>query len=350
MKTRYKDLKGKVVVITGASAGVGRATAMAFARAGAQLALLARDPAALEVTKDDIEAAGGVALIFPLDVRNASAVREAAAQCEAVLGPIDVWVNNAMTTVFSKVQDLTEEEVEAVTATTYLGYAYGTMAALSSMRRRDRGVIVQVGSALAYRGIPLQAAYCGAKHAIRGFTDALRTELIAEGSHVRITAVHLPAINTPQFDWARSHRDRLPRPVPPVYRPEVAANAIVKAAQRPEREYWLGISTPFLIIGNALFPGLIDRHLAGEAVSGQDRPRRRPARRRDNLLTPVTGLHGVDGAFGGEAKSGALRVSELPLRSGVAIGSGLVLLAAGTAIGRTLRARRRLQERAHGRS
>lgn len=334
MRKRQESFTGKVVVITGASAGVGRATAIAFGRAGARLALMARDARALEETKREVETAGGCVKIFPLDVRDAQAVKTAAAECEAELGPVDIWVNNAMVTVFSKVEDLTAEEVEAVTATTYLGYVHGTMAALKSMRPRGRGLIIQVGSALAYRGIPLQAAYCGAKHAIRGFTDALRAELIADGSGVQITALHLPAINTPQFDWARSHRKQLPRPVAPVYEPEVAAEAILRAARRPAREYWLGTRTPLLIMANALFPALIDRQLAAEAVTGQDRPRSRLPGRRDNLQSPVPGGHGVEGAFGREAKPRALLVSETRVRAGCAIGGGILLLTAGIGIGR----------------
>lgn len=340
MRRRQENFTGKVVVITGASAGVGRATAIAFARAGAHLALMARDARALDKTRQEVEAAGGSAQVFPLDVSDAHAVSVAAAKCEAALGPIDIWVNNAMATVFSKVEDLTAEEVEAVTATTYLGYVHGTMAALNSMRPRGRGLIIQVGSALAYRGIPLQAAYCGAKHAIRGFTDSLRAELIADDCGVQITALHLPAVNTPQFDWARSHRKRLPRPVAPVYEPEVAAEAILHAARRPAREYWLGSKTPLLIMANTLFPALIDRQLAAEAVTGQDRPRSRLPGRKDNLESPVPGGHGVRGAFGREAKPRAMIVSETRIRAGCAIGGGLLLLAAGIGLGRYFLQRR----------
>lgn len=331
---RVQNLRGKVVVITGASAGVGRAAALAFARAGACLALMAREARALEETRQEIADAGGCAHAFPVDVSNARALRRAAEKAEATLGPPDIWINNAMATVFSKVEDLTAEEVEAVTATTYLGYVYGTMEALRSMRRRGRGQIIQVGSALAYRGIPLQAAYCGAKHAIRGFTDALRSELMADNCKVRLTAVHLPAINTPQFDWARSHRRRLPRPVAPVYDPEVAASAILMAAMRPVREYWLGSRTPLLILANAVFPGLVDRQLAASAVTGQDRPRRRAPGRQDNLRTPVQGGHGVTGSLGEEARPRALILSETLVRAGGALGGGLVLMAAGMVIAR----------------
>src|SRR5690606_8404563 len=208
---------------------------------------------------------------FPLDVADAEAVFRAAEECEAQLGPIDVWVNNAMATVFSRVEDLTPEEVRRVTEVTYLGYVHGTMAALRHMRGRDRGVIVQVGSALAYRGIPLQAAYCGAKHAIRGFTDSLRTELHHNGSNIKLTAVHLPAVNTPQFDWARTHEPEAPRPVAPVFKAEAAARAIVHAARYPRREYWLGGSTSLVILANTLLPGFLDRYLAANALEGQHR-------------------------------------------------------------------------------
>ncbi len=333
---RVSGLGGSVVVVTGASAGVGRATAQAFAKAGAKVALIARETTGLERTKAEVEAFGGQAATFPLDVADAEAVFEAARACEAQLGPIDVWVNNAMATVFSPVEDLTPEEVRRVTEVTYLGYVHGTMAALRMMRRRDRGVIVQVGSALAYRGIPLQAAYCGAKHAIRGFTDSLRTELEHSGSGIRITAVHLPAVNTPQFDWARTHRQKLPRPVAPVYAPETAARAILRAARRPEREYWLGGTTQLTILANMIFPGLMDRYLARGAVEGQDRPEDAPSDRPDNLFEPVGGAHRTEGSFGGEARGQALWLAAPRTRVGAAFGLCLVAGVAGAVLGAAL--------------
>src|SRR5690625_5116937 len=211
------DLYNSVIVITGASAGIGRAAAHRFARAGAKIALIAREPQALESTRRELESAGARAMVIALDVADADAVFAAAGAIEEELGPIDIWVNNAMVTVFSKAENLCPEEVRRVSEVTYLGAVYGTLAGLREMRRPDQGVIVQVGSSLAYRGIPLQAAYCGAKHALRGFTDSVRTELHHDGSRIQVTMVHLPAINTPQFDWARSKRTRLPRPVAPVY-------------------------------------------------------------------------------------------------------------------------------------
>jgi len=325
---------GRVVAVTGASAGVGRAVALRFAQAGAMVGLMARDAAALEDTRAQIERAGGVAAAVPTDVAQAEAVFATADEIERKLGPIDVWVNDAMLTVFSPVSELTPEEVRRVTETTYLGYVHGTMAALARMRPRNRGVIVQVGSALAYRGIPLQAAYCGAKHAIRGFTDSLRAELRHERSGIRVTMVQLPAMNTPQFDWARTHMSHEPRPVAPVYRPEVAAKAIVDAASRCEREIWLGWSTVAAILGNMVAPGFLDRYLARTTVAGQET--RAPVRpdRRDNLAAPVHGLHRVHGRFEAEARSSTVIVSGTWARlAGAAL--GLVLAAAsGYAAGR----------------
>lgn len=314
----------KVIVVTGASAGVGRATALGFARGGARLALLARDEAGLADTKAEIESIGGTAVAFPLDVADSGAVLAAAEACEARLGPIDVWVNNAMATVFAAVADLTPEEVRRVTEVTYLGYVHGTMAALHFMRPRNRGVIVQVGSSLAYRGIPLQSAYCGAKHAIRGFTDSVRTELIHSRSAVKLTTVHLPAVNTPQFDWARTHQAKLPRPVAPVYTPDTAARAIIRAAQHPAREYWLGGMTPVIILANMLLPGVLDRYLAANAIQGQERIEAVPAARADNLFQPAEGIHRKDGSFGGEARDAAMLFEAPRLRVGAFLGACLL--------------------------
>lgn len=345
------DLKGRVVVITGASAGVGRASARAFARAGARVALIARDPEGLESARAEIASFGGQAIAFAADVADADAIFAAARDCEAQLGPIDFWVNNAMATVFSPITDLSPDEVRRVTEVTYLGCVHGTMAALRHMGPRNRGVIVQVGSALAYRGIPLQAAYCAAKHAMRGFTDSLRTELRHANSGIQVTMVHLPAINTPQFDWARTHRKMLPRPVAPVYKPTVAANAVLRAARDPRREYWLGGMTPLMILANMLFPGLLDRHLANSAVEGQERPQKVPAGRPDNLFKPLSGAHRTDGAFSGEARSHGSLMPAPQTRVGAAVGAclvaGLVGVALGTRLGaghapqRSLPARRR---------
>ena len=322
-----RDFEGSVVAITGASAGVGRATARAFARKGARVALIARDRDALEETKAEIESVGGQAMCFPADVADDERVFEVAEEIERELGPITIWVNNAMATVFSPVSELSPREIRRVTEVTYLGYVHGTMAALKYMKKRNRGVIVQVGSSLAYRGIPLQAPYCGAKHAIRGFTDALRVELMHEGSDVALTTVHLPAINTPQFDWARAHQEYAPRPVAPIYGASVAARAILRAARDPRREYWLGTSTPLTIIGNMVAPGLMDRILSAQAVSGQRTSRRiDPESRRDNLFQPVSGRHRTEGSFGNEARDSTLLFPAPSLRFGAALGG---LLAAG---------------------
>src|SRR6185437_16701802 len=252
-------MKNEVVVITGASAGLGRASAREFGRKGAKVGLIARGLAGLEAAKREIEAAGGSALVLPVDVSDAKAVENAAESVEREFGPIDIWVNNAMASVFSPVKEMQAEEYKRVTEVTYLGVVYGTLAALKRMLPRDRGAIVQVGSALAYRGIPLQAAYCGAKHAIQGFMDSLRTELLHDGSHVHVTMVQLPALNTPQFTWSRAKLPRSPQPVPPIFQPEVAADAIVWAASHPRRELMVGWPTVKAILDNAVAPGIADR-------------------------------------------------------------------------------------------
>src|SRR5690242_2651519 len=259
----------QVVVITGASAGVGRATAPAFGERRARVGLLARGRDGLEAAKQEIEIAGGKAFVFPLDVANSEQVEAAAQAVEENLGPIDVWINNAMTSVFSPVKEMTAEEFKRVTEVTYLGFVYGTLSALRRMLPRDRGVIVQVGSALAYRGIPLQAAYCGAKHAIQGFMDSLRCELLHDGSKVQVTMVQMPALNTPQFGWVKSRLPHRAQPVPPIYQPEVAAEAIVWAAHHPRRELYVGFSTVKAIIGNNIAPWLGDWYLARVGYAAQ---------------------------------------------------------------------------------
>ncbi len=333
--------RGKVVMITGATAGVGRATALAFAQQGARLGLIARDQAALEALRDEVKAMGVRSRIFPIDVADAEAVAAAAADVEQRLGPIEVWVNNAMTTIFGKVRDLTAEEIRRVTEVTYLGYVHGTLAALQAMGQRDRGTIVQVGSALAWRGIPLQAPYCAAKHAIQGFTESLRTELMHDGSGIQVTTVHLPAINTPQFDWARTKTGHEPRPVAPVFAPEVAARAIVKAARKPMREYWLGSSTIKTVLGSLLSPAIADWVLVRSAVSGQAREDTTTPARPDNLIDPVTGLHRTSGAFGDEARQSAVLVPASVAVLGTAVGVALAAGLAGAAIGRLTQNNRR---------
>ncbi len=286
-----------IVAITGASAGVGRATVRAFAREGADVGLLARGIDGLEAARREVEAAGHRALVVPTDVADAAAVEAAAERIERELGPIDVWVNNAMVSVFSPVKELTSEEIRRVTEVTYLGTVYGTMAALKRMLPRDRGSIVQVGSALAYRGIPLQAAYCGAKHAIQGFTESLRCELLHDHSRVRVSMVHPPAMNTPQFGWMRSRLPREPQPVPPIFQPEIAAEAIVWAAAHGRREISVGGPTVAAIWGNKIAAGLFDRYLARTGYDSQQTNQPVDPNRRDNLWHPIAGDHGARGRF-----------------------------------------------------
>jgi short-subunit dehydrogenase len=327
----------RTCVVTGASAGVGRAVALQLAPEGVRIGLIARDADALAQVAREVEAAGGQALCLPLDVTDADAVFDAADQVERRFGPIDAWINNAMTTVVGRVVDTPVVEVQRVTDVTYMGYVHGTVAALRHMLPRDRGVIVQVGSALAYRGIPLQAAYCAAKHAVRGFTDSLRTELLHDGSQVRLTAVHLPAINTPQFDWSRAHTPRSPRPVAPVYEPEVAARAIVRAARHPRREDWLGSHTPLTILGDMLLPGFLDRYLAHAAFDGQQTGQPIDPGRSDNLFTPARGKHRTAGSFADEAQPRAVTFPGGLTRIGavlLACGIGAAMAAAGSAIRR----------------
>lgn len=296
----------RVVVVTGASAGVGRATVREFARRGATIGLIARGEDGLLAARREVEAIGGRALVCPADVADADAIEAAAARIEAELGPIDAWVNNAMNSVFAPVLQTTPDEYRRVTEVTYLGYVYGTLAALKRMTPRDEGVIVQVGSALAYRSIPLQSAYCAAKAAIRGFTDSLRSELIHDGSHVRVTAVHLPALNTPQFDWVRSKLPNKGQPVPPIYAPEVAARAIVRAAVHPRREYFVAPTTLKAFLGQKFVPGYADRKLAKDAYGAQQRPEPQPVDAPDNLYAPLPGDRGAHGSFTALQKSRTL--------------------------------------------
>jgi len=291
----------KVVVITGASAGVGRAAAREFARMGADVALLARNADALDNARAEVESYGRRALAIPVDVSDADAVERAAHLVESQLGPIDVWVNNAMVTVFSPVELLQADEVRRVTEVTYLGAVNGTLSALKRMLPRGRGVIIQVGSALAYRSIPLQAPYCGAKAAIRGFTDSLRTELLRSGSRVRVTMVQMPALNTPQFDWCRTRMPRKPQPVPPIFEPEVAARAIVWASRHRRREVFVGASTVAAIWGNRLAAPLLDRYLSRTAYDAQLAAEPVEPNRRDNLWQTVPGDHGAHGRFRDQA-------------------------------------------------
>lgn len=332
-----------VVVVTGASAGLGRATARAFAEKGARIGLLARGRDGLQGAKRDVEALGGEALVLPTDVSDPNQVETAADAVEEAFGPIDVWVNNAMVSVFSPVKQMKAEEFRRVTEVTYLGYVYGSLAALRRMLPRDHGAIIQVGSALAYRGIPLQAAYCAAKHAIQGFTDSLRTELIHDGSNVRVTMVQMPALNTPQFGWVRSRLPRKAQPVPPIYQPEMAAGAVVWAAYNRRRELYVGYPTVKAIVGNKIAPWYADRVLARDGYESQQHDGAEDPRRPDNLWSPLQGDHGAHGGFDDRAQERSLQLWLTTHRRGLLTAAGsvlsgvllAVLLGGRTTIGKT---------------
>ncbi|WP_024507487.1 SDR family oxidoreductase [Bradyrhizobium sp. ARR65] len=289
------------IVVTGASAGVGRAIALEFARQGADVALLARGRERLDSAAGEIRRLGRRALAVCVDVADPAALEQAADQIERELGPIDVWINNAMVTIFAPVHEITPEEFRRVTEVTYLGQVHGTLAALRRMRRRGHGTIVQVGSALGYRAIPLQSAYCAAKFAVRGFTDSLRTELIHEGSSIRLTVVQLPAVNTPQFDWARSRMSRKAQPLPPIFQPEAIAREIVRAAHQAPRELWIGAPTLKAIAGNMIAPHVVDDILARKGYSGQLADEPRDPDTPDNMFAPPPGDTGAHGRFDPQA-------------------------------------------------
>jgi NAD(P)-dependent dehydrogenase (short-subunit alcohol dehydrogenase family) len=315
----------RVAVVTGASAGLGRAIARAFGERGAAVALLARGQDRLAAAEREIRDAGGRALAIPTDVADAEAMSAAADLIERELGPIDVWVNNAMVSVFSPVKEMTAQEYRRVTEVTYLGYVHGTLAALRRMHPRDHGTIVQVSSALAFRAIPLQSAYCAAKHAIKGFTESLRTELLHDGSGVQVTMVHMPALNTPQFTWVRSRLPHRPQPVPPIYQPELGAEAVVYAALHPgRRDFKVGASTVRAIWGNQVAPGLLDAYLAKTGYDSQQTDEPEHPDRPDNLWTSLPGDYGARGAFDARAHSQSLQLRLEEHR-------GLALLAAGAA-------------------
>jgi short-subunit dehydrogenase len=296
------SLEGKVVAVAGASAGIGRATVRELARQGADVGLIARGEERLQAAAREVREAGRRACVAPADVADAEAVERAAERIEAELGPIDVWINVAMTAVLAEVTDTSAEEFKRVTEVTYLGSVHGTQAALRRMLPRDRGVIVQVGSALSRRGIPLQATYCGAKHAIKGFLDSLRAELMHHGSHVQVALVQLPGVNTPQFDWVRTRLHKHPQPVPPIYQPEVAAQAIVHAAAHPRREMWVGLPTAYTILGEKFASGLMDRYLGKTNEKAQKAAKPiDPAQRTDNLFAPPPGDPGAHGMFDDQA-------------------------------------------------
>lgn len=325
------DSDSEVVVVTGASAGVGRATARAFGQRGACVGLLARGERGLEGARRDVEAAGGTALMVPTDVADSDQVEDAAAQVEAEFGPIDLWVNDAMTSVFSRVEEMAPEEYRRVTEVNYLGFVNGTLAALDRMSERDRGTIIQVGSALAYRGIPLQSAYCGSKHAIQGFTESLRSELIHDNSDVQVTMVQLPAMNTPQFEWVKSRLPKKPQPVPPLYQPEVAADAIVWAADHDRDELWVGMPTVKAIIGNRLAPRRLDRKLAQGAWDSQMTDEPDPPDRVHNLWDPVDEDrdHGAHGRFDNRARRQSYQLWASTHRTWLAAIAAIVIALAG---------------------
>lgn len=310
---------GRVVVVTGASAGVGRATVRAFAAKGARLGLLARNAEALEEARREVIALGGDAIVLPTDVSEANRVEAAAAAVEDAFGPIDVWVSDAMVSVFSPVRSMQADEYRRVTEVTYLGYVYGTLSALRRMLPRDAGVIVQVSSALAFRSIPLQSAYCAAKHAIVGFTESLRCELIHDGSRVRVTMVHMPALNTPQFGWVRSRLPRRPQPVPPIFQPEVAASAIVWASEHPRRDVRVGFSTWKAIVGEKVIPGALDHYLAQKGYSAQQYDGAPDPNQRDNLYDYVPGDHGAHGAFDARSRERSIQLWATRHRAALAV-------------------------------
>ena len=306
----------EVVVVTGASAGVGRAVARRFAQDGAQIGLIARSREGLDAARREVEQAGGRALVLPCDVADWDGVESAATAVEEALGPIDVWINNAMTTVFAPFKDIDPDEFKRATEVTYLGTVWGTKSAMKRMQPRNRGSIVLVGSALAYRGIPLQAPYCGAKHAIKGFFESVRTELMHDGSNVRISMVQLPGLNTPQFEHCRSKMPNLPQPMPPFYEPEVAADAIHWAAHHDRRELFVGGPTFKTIWGEKLAPWLVDRVLAKQGYSGQQTDQPVNGDRPDNLFEPVPGDPGAHGPFDDRARRRSLITRVSMLRPG----------------------------------
>ena len=319
----------EVVVITGASSGIGRATVREFAKHGAHIGLLARNEDALNAAKDEVESLGGRAVVIPTDVTEADQVEAAADRVEEEFGPIDIWVNDAMTVVFAPLKDITPEEFKRATEVNYLGFVYGTMSALKRMLPRDRGTIVQVGSALAYRGIPLQSTYCGSKFAIRGFTDSLRTELKHDGSNVHVTMPQLPGLNTPQFDHCRIKLGHYPQPVPPIYQPEVAAEGIYYAAHHKRREVYVGASTAIVIMGNKLLPGLGDWYLGRTGYSSQQTQESlEGSYQPGNLFEPVTQDPGAHGRFDGQAHEKSPQLWATKNRGALAL--------AGVAVGATI--------------
>jgi NADP-dependent 3-hydroxy acid dehydrogenase YdfG len=327
--------EAQVVVITGAGAGVGRATAQQFAQTGARLGLIGRDQARLEQAANEVRDLGGEAVVGVADVADAAQVETAAALVEAAFGQIDIWINNAMATIYSPFDQISTEDYKRATEVTYLGTVYGTMAALKRMKAKNRGIVIQVGSALAYRAIPLQSPYCGAKFAIRGFTDSLRSELLHDRSKIRLTMVHLPALNTPQFEWGKNHMPTRPQPLPPIFQPEMAAKAIFWASRHSRREVYVGLPTWKAIWTNKLVPGLIDRYLT--RIGYVDKQAGQPADplSPDNLWQPVQGDFSAHGRFDSRAKPGTLQLWASLYREPITIG----LLVVGLWAYRRLRGR-----------
>lgn len=320
-------LRGKVVMITGASAGIGRAAARAFAGHGAKIGLLARGLEGLMAAKKEVEEAGGEGFVLVADVADEKAVEAAAEKLENKFGPIDIWVNDAMVSVFSPVSEMEPEEFRRVTDVTYLGYVWGTLAALKRMRPRNRGVIIQVGSALAYRGIPLQSAYCASKFAMRGFCDSLRAELIHDKKKIRVCIVEMPAVNTPQFGWVKSRLPHKAQPVPPIFQPEVAAQAIVFAAMRDRREIYVGFPTVKAIVANKIAPRMLDNILGRTGYQSQQTDEPDDPARPNNLFEPLPGDHGAHGAFDDRARRFSLQLwldEHRDLLRGAAVASAAV--------------------------
>ena len=332
-----KSKSSEVVVVTGVSAGVGRAVACAFAKRGASIGLLARGQAGLEGAKKEVEALGGTAIVIPTDMSDPDQVEAAASKVEETFGPIDIWVNNAMASVFSPFKEMTPQEFKRVTEVAYLGFVYGTMSALHRMLPRDKGHIIQIGSALAYRSIPLQSAYCGAKHGIMGFTDSIRCELIHDKSNVKISMAQLPAVNTPQFSWVKSRLPDRAQPVPPIYQPEVIGNAVSWLVDHPRRELFIGLSSVIAIQGNKIAPAYADQYLGKTGYKSQQTGQRADPNSPNNLWEPVdaTQDHGAHGTFDARANSrswqlwadmhtGTLALAGIGLAS--AVGAGVALL------------------------
>jgi NAD(P)-dependent dehydrogenase (short-subunit alcohol dehydrogenase family) len=324
-----------VVVVTGASAGLGRAIAHGFAKRGARIGLIARNPEALNAAKIECEELGGQALVLPLDVSDAEAVDAAATRVEQEFGPIDVWVNDAMVSVFSPVKEMEASDYKRVTDVLYLGFVRGTLAALKRMLPRDRGTIIQIGSALAYRSIPLQSAYCACKHAINGFTDSLRCELYHDDSNVKVTAVHMPAMNTTQFEWVKNRMPNDTQPVPPIYEPELTAEVVVAAgfAKNPRREYWVGTPTVAAIVGQKFIPGLLDRYLGKTGYKSQQIPNEpKDPDAPNNLYEYVPGVHSARGKFAARSTMTSAEIFVVLNRNLVALGAAALLAAVGGAM------------------